>query len=107
MKDPERGRSGLVRAAGFEPATFGFGGQHSIQLSYARTALDGIAMGPKPVNEEEDASLGTLCLDFLVSTVEWCCAGFEPYPYRRAHLGVDGGGRSSFQCCHEMVVRMR
>ena len=39
IKYRENPNKKLVRAAGVEPTTYGFGGRHSIQLSYARTSL--------------------------------------------------------------------
>ena len=34
----------MVRVAGVEPTTCGFGGRHSIQLSYARTVIEFIML---------------------------------------------------------------
>ena len=36
----------MARSAGVEPTTFGFGGQHSIQLSYERIIKKGIRKIP-------------------------------------------------------------
>ena len=42
----------LARPARFERATFGFGGQHSIQLSYGRMAIDAVQFCIHPWSDD-------------------------------------------------------
>lgn len=60
----------MVRLAGIEPTTFGFGGQCSIQLSYNRTCVGRILSNPHKRVKTDLLQMSIFALEVKVLDVE-------------------------------------